>query len=66
MDKIIKVFLQVSIWGFTTLYITTLLGKCFTMPSTIANIIGIIILLLYIVISIKTKCFTNIKLKNKK
>ena len=37
-----------------------------TNPSTIANIVGIIAIVLYSLLSIKTECFTSINLTNKK
>lgn len=37
-----------------------------TKPSTVANIVGAIVVVLYLLLSIKTKCFTSINLINKK
>lgn len=37
-----------------------------TKPSTVANIVGAIVVVLYLLLSIETKCFTSINLINKK
>ena len=36
-----------------------------TMPSTLCNIVGILLIPTYYIISEKTECFTNIKIKRK-
>lgn len=57
--------IKVAVWFILFL---ALLGAGFEMvskPSTIENIIGFFIIVTIIIISIKTKCLTLIKLKRK-
>lgn len=56
---------KVALWFILFL---TLLGAGFEMvskPSTIENVIGFLIVVAIVVISIKTKCLTSIKLQRK-
>lgn len=56
---------KVALWFILFL---TLLGAGFEMvskPSTIENVIGFFVVVAIIVISIKTKCLTSIKLQRK-
>ena len=39
--------------------------RMITMPNTIGNVIGFLIVVAIVVISIKTKCLTSIKLQRK-
>lgn len=48
-----------------TIYLITLGLDMVSVPNTIENIIGCIIVFLTIYVSIKTQCFTNIKIKKK-
>lgn len=48
-----------------TIYLITLGLDMVSVPNTIENIIGCIIVFLTVYVSIKTKCFTNIKFKKK-
>lgn len=48
-----------------TIYLITLGLDMVSVPNTIENIIGCIIVFLTIYVSIKTQCFTNIKFKKK-
>lgn len=56
---------KVALWFILFL---ALLGAGFEMvskPSTIENVIGFFVMVVIIVISIKTKCLTSIKLQRK-
>lgn len=56
---------KVALWFILFL---ALLGAGFEMvskPSTIENVIGVLIVVAIVVISIKTKCLTSIKLQRK-
>lgn len=48
-----------------TIYLIILGLDMVSVPNTIENIIGCIIVFLTIYVSIKTQCFTNIKIKKK-
>ena len=63
MKNSIKFF----IWLLVVISTTTWVCDLITLPSTIANLLGITLLFVIWYISIRTKCFTTIKLtKNKK
>lgn len=61
-----KTFIKIFIWVFVTIFMFTFLGNCLTFPNTVTNIIGVFLLLLYIVITVKTEFFTNVKFNFKK
>lgn len=61
-----KTFIKIFIWVFVTIFMFTFLGNCLTFPNTVTNIIGAFLLLLYIVITVKTEFFTNVKFNFKK
>lgn len=56
----------VSIWFILTMAVFTWTCSMLTKPSTVANIVGAIVVVLYLLLSIETKCFTSINLINKK
>lgn len=63
MNKLMKIL----VWVLFIITTTTWCFDLINLPSTIANCIGIVLLFVVVYISIKTKCFTIIKLtKNKK
>lgn len=49
------------VWVILLIWITSIGCDLINKPNTIANLIGIIIILAYGLISVKTKCFTLIK-----
>ena len=57
--KIIWVFA----WFLAALGAVDIGFELITMPNTFLNIIGLCLMFAYSLISIKTKCFTNLKLK---
>lgn len=46
--------------------VITVMCSLLTYPSTVANIVGFLGMVGFILLSIKTKCFTSISLTNKK
>lgn len=60
MKKYLKI-LGFVIWVILTIIVVDALFSMMTLPSTIANILGIIGLVLYGFISYASKCFTNWK-----
>ena len=52
---------------WVTLFTILLIVGCsmITMPNTIGNVIGFLLVVAIVVISIKTKCLTSIKLQRK-
>jgi uncharacterized Tic20 family protein len=56
-------YFKIVIWFILTMYLITLGLDMVSVPNTIENIIGCLIVFITIYVSIKTKCFTNIKFK---
>ena len=62
MNNIIKII----VWLLVTMATTTCGFDLINLPSAIANCIGFVLILAVLYISVKTRCFTTIKLtKNK-
>lgn len=55
MKKAILVFL----WFICLMVVWTLVGSFLSAPNTFLVFLGIVIAVLYIVVSVKTKCFTH-------
>lgn len=58
MEKYLKI-LGFVIWVILTIIIVDALFSMMTLPNTIANVLGIIGLVLYSFISYASRCFTN-------
>lgn len=58
--KKIRMFL---VWIMITIIVTTIVCELLTMSFTLLNLLGVIISIEYLIISIKTKCLTNLKFK---
>lgn len=54
-----KRFVQISAWVLMTLLIISLICACLNEPNTIVAIVGFIFAVVWIVVSVKTKCFTH-------
>lgn len=61
MNDVVKIF----IWLVFVMGTTTWGFNLINLPSTIANIIGLAIILAVAYVSAKTKCFTTINFNNK-
>lgn len=61
-----KTFIGISLWVLVTIFMSIFLRNCFTFPNIVTNVIGVVLLLLYIVITVQTRCFTRIKSNFKK
>ena len=57
--------IKVAVWFILFLALLSAGFEMISKPSTIENIIGFFIIVTIIIISIKTKCLTLIKLKRK-
>lgn len=58
-------FIRFCIWGVLFLGLSTLFLSMISAPNTIENIIGFILLMLLFIVTVKTKCLTNLKFKRK-
>ena len=56
-------FVKISIWLLCLLFAVDWALELISMDSTIANIVGVGVVITTIYFSVKTKCFTNIKVK---
>ena len=55
--------INISIWIIVFIFITNFSFTYLSMPNTIENIIGFILIILFIVVTIKTEFFTTFKIK---
>lgn len=53
------------VWMIFLFWITSIGYDLVNKPSTIGNTVGVIILTVFALISVKTKCFTSITIKSK-
>lgn len=56
-------FVKISLWLLGLLFAVDWSFELISMDSTIANIVGFGVAIATIYFSVKTKCFTNIKVK---
>lgn len=67
MDLNNKEIAKVSFWLVSSLLIIELILVMVNSSSTVLNILGLLLMIAFITISLKTKCFMNFNLrKNKK
>ena len=55
--------MKIFIWAITSVVLLDISYKLISAPSTIANLIGVTLIMVGILVSIKTKCFTQFKNK---
>lgn len=56
-----------GIWVVLTLLLSVSITELATISNTLCNILSLILFIVYIIVSIKTECLTNLKfLKNEK
>lgn len=55
-----RIFIKILIWVFVTIFTVTVVENCITVPYTNLNIIGVLLLLLYIWVTVETKFFTGL------
>lgn len=60
-----KYFIRLCIWGVLFLFLSTTFLSMISAPNTIENIVGFFLLVLLFIITIKTKCLTNLNFKRK-
>lgn len=56
----------ITFWCIVLMIVITVMCSLLTYPSTVANIVGFLGMVGFILLSVKTKCFTSISLTNKK
>lgn len=61
-----KELVKLSIWVILLLLIIEIVFSMINVSCTLLNIMGIILFIVFIIISIKTKCLMNFKLKKNK
>jgi len=65
IKKMIKTTLEVFVWFIALMIVWSFSAKLISSPSDISCLIGILTLVIYLVLSFKTKCFTKINFKRK-
>lgn len=56
-----------GIWVVLTLLLSVSITELATISNTLCNILSLILFIIYVIVSIKTECLTNLKfLKNEK
>lgn len=60
-----KKLVIIVVWFIVTMIILTWSCSMLTKSSSIANIVGILSIVIYLLLSFKTKCFTLINLNKK-
>ena len=55
--------MKIFIWAVTSVVLLDISYTLINAPSTIANLIGVTLIMIGILVSIKTKCFTQFKNK---
>jgi hypothetical protein len=60
-----KKFLALLIWTISLILVLEVGFEALTMSDTFANIFGIVIIAVFVLVSQKTDCFTNINFKKK-
>lgn len=56
-----------GIWVVLTLLLSVSITELATISNTLCNILSLILFIVYVIVSIKTECLTNLKfLKNEK
>lgn len=55
-----------TIWLITVCAAMSLISKLLTMSDNLCNVIGILIIPVVVYVSLKTNCFTNIKIGKRK
>lgn len=58
--------IKLAVWFISFLILFNIGLGMISSPNTIENVIGFFIVVLIIILSVKTKCLTNIKLEIKK
>lgn len=52
-----------SVWVVLTLLLSVGITELATISNTLCNILSLILLIAYVIVSINTKCLTNLKFK---
>ncbi len=60
-----KKFLTMSVWLVVSMLVFSLLCKMLTASDTLANMAGAVFMVAYVLLSLKTRFFTNFKFNNK-
>ena len=58
-----NLFVKISVWFICLMFVADWAFGLITMDSTIANIVGFAIIIATVYVSVKTNCFTTIKIK---
>jgi O-antigen/teichoic acid export membrane protein len=61
-----KEILRLPIWVLSAILVVNMVCNMVNLPDTLMNILGVLLLILFIVVTVNTECFLKLKLKKNK
>lgn len=61
-----KEILRLSIWLLSAILMVNIVCSMMNLPNTFMNILGVLLMVLFVVVSVNTDCFLKLKLKKNK
>lgn len=61
-----KEILRLSIWLLSAVLMVNIVCPMMNLPNTFMNILGVLLMVLFVVVSVNTDCFLKLKLKKNK
>lgn len=61
-----KEILRLPIWVLTAILVVNIVCNMVNLPDTSMNILGVLLLILFIVVTVNTECFLKLNLKKNK
>ena len=61
-----KEILRLPIWVLTAILVVNTVCSMVNLPNTLMNILGVLLLIIFIVVTVNTECFLKLNLKKNK
>lgn len=61
-----KEILRLPIWVLTAILVVNTVCNMVNLPDTLMNILGVLLLIIFIVVTVNTECFLKLNLKKNK
>ncbi len=61
-----KELLRLPIWVLSAILVVNMVCNMVNLPDTLMNILGVLLMILFIVVTVNTECFLKLKLKKNK
>lgn len=61
-----KELLRLPIWVLSAILVVNMVCNMVNLPDTLMNIMGVLLLIIFIVVTVNTKCFLKLNLKKNK